>query len=1491
MQKPSKKKSDNDANKDDLDDDALDISDLGQDESLLSLEYQELDGLDLKTDIEGGKKDEVVTKILEQTKTVPKKFKVKSTKTHAKQETPEVEEKYLKELETDYQVTELMVEELGNFGLDINTIQEIINEAKKFYDQKDFEAGEALIKNSKVFASNLWLEHRMNLISTLMSFIDTFILNQTDMELDFKNANKYFIQAQEFLKKRDLTFANKYIENTIQNVKKSCQGAQKKKLKDAIKFAKYWINELKEYDLDIANYKGIILEAQNLYKKNDYEKTEHFLRNFVESLNPQIKNLDMEMDRREDILQGIEGIYDLDNFSTLDEVISKAESMLLESQEKDKTQLQLNSLLNSYKMIKDIENQGLDTKKLHEFFTNAKESFDKGDYDSAGTLVKKIMATGRQILVPDEGAVESDKLHKIKSGRKTRQLAKPKEKQKKLDPSELTPEQKEIYDKIKTLKKDLKQLQNFEKTGEEIVKIDEMIEKAETELTQADIETVQKIVNETQDLISEVMNKVLKVKAENTIESTLEFLNEAKELNINIAKAGETLDIAKAHFDNKEFQEAIEEALKSQQIVELARETHQNASDKLLKMKLMMDKAFKNKDKAKGLKVLYNKTDQALKNNDYETVTTLSGFVISQIKLARSGKDLNIDKIDQLENLILTMDDLTTIIKDLKATGEDTFDAENILSSMEKALQKQNIKEILKLVEKGKKIIFMAKGGDELQKITESLEDLTKDLSKLETEGLDISSSDQKVSEIKQSIEDMDVENAKRLMTDLSEEISNLKSRNEINKIINNLEGDIANAKSEQVNTNEVETLINSVKEQTDTLSYEDAKEILDRSKNILEKSIASHHKENAEAEMESALETLKTIPDEHERYKELDQLLKQANESISSEDYQVALEFIIQFNKFSDEVIEQLKTESVAAESVDEPEQELPEVDEESEAPEAPEAPEVPEAPEAPEKAPEPESELEQVSEESEKPEKPLIDEIPEEIEKLLEEKDDAELETDLLEDEDFSTGSDSDMDHETGLEPQSELEFELEQEGTQIEFEPVKDKEKSPIDDEVEMTQAPDSTTDESSGEPPPSSDSDYTSKIDGTKAEQLFKEAFGFFEEAQDEVDQGRKEIPDEERSSRSQTRSRKYLKPSLDETRKEYESLRKQRDHQIKKQMEEEFGPEYEGYERPGGEPEGLSRLEKPIDDRYPPPPRPPERSGDRYARGQGPARKPNDQALYPPEYGDYPPERFGYEQDMDLVERERPPPQRRAGTKGDRFFSELDRGRDLELGSTSPRRHKRHFTERPPKRAQDARSRKQRFSAVEPKISIERSQPIEGALEGDERILDDGPVPSTVRERRLGILKKEAVRGLQDIQAIITDTAHFGAAIKQLEQLSNDARNAFDDGEFQEVLLYVDECEELSRKLKLDYMESLIPQIFKSGENTDYLEYLVHEAENAYYEERYKVGDEVCRRFMTLVKELEFESTIPHRSKLYCRYCGNAIPPDSAFCTICGEKLW
>jgi hypothetical protein len=159
------------------------------------------------------------------------------------------------------------------------------------------------------------------------------------------------------------------------------------------------------------------------------------------------------------------------------------------------------------------------------------------------------------------------------------------------------------------------------------------------------------------------------------------------------------------------------------------------------------------------------------------------------------------------------------------------------------------------------------------------------------------------------------------------------------------------------------------------------------------------------------------------------------------------------------------------------------------------------------------------------------------------------------------------------------------------------------------------------------------------------------------------------------------------------------------------------------------------------------------------------------------------------------------------------------------------------------------------------------------------------------ETRINSLKKGALKGLQEIQSIISDTYYFGATIDELEHISEDARNAFDDRDYQEVLLYVDKCEELSRQLKLGYMERLIAEFKHAGENSEYMEYLFNETETAYNEGKYKLGDELARRFINVTKDLEFEEKMATQTWMYCRYCGNSIQGNSSFCSHCGEKIF
>ena len=1459
----------------DFEGDTLYISDLFQDESLLSLEFQELKDIKLKN-IDNGKGTDKDTKndtesdersgkepdnLLKYAKQLLKKVKIKPGSEPLTTKQKKVQANTIEggaeavtksDLDTQFMVTNFMVEELGNFGLEINVIQEIINEAKKFLEIGDTEAAEALIKNSKIFASNLWLKHRLNLISTTVSFIDTFILNQTELELDFKTANKYFAQTQEFLAKRDLTLANKYIDNTIQNVNKSWQTARKKKLKDAIKFVKFWYKELEDLDIDLAKLDEIIADAENVFVERDFDKTEYYLRMLIDQTSSEIKNLNVDVNQKEDIIQGIQGIYDLDNFSTLGEAISKAESMLLESQEKEKIQYQLNLLLSAYKIMLDMEANGYEITKTKDLFSNAKESFEKGDYETAGTFIKKIMANSKQMLGLETGTTEpkpenemeiaTDKpAQKGKSKKKDKIQGKPKLSEEQL--KALPPEKRELFDLIQLLKKDVNFIKSIERTGEDIVKIDDMAIKAETAFYDDKLNEAKAYVKETQKIALELKKNVLKTKAEDTMESSRAMILEAHELGINVDNAERTLRTAEEHLEKQEFKAAINDAVQSQQLVEMVREKHQNASDKFFKIKLSLNKAFKKEKLPSELNLLLEKAEDVLNDQDYKTLELLSKFINAQVKQVQAGQAIDMKVVVLFEKAMQNVTELKESIKESRAAGVDVSKLKKLYLNAQSALQNKDFKEVYNICNEAMELKGASEVGTAIEKMKLDLETAMEELNNMANNGVDISGVDYKIDEMKNFINDNDLESAKKIRYEIFSDISTLNEQyirsqeEEVTNLLETLASDIEEAKSDHVNTKETEDLLNYAKQRLRTKDFSDVMNILSHSHEKLNNAIQVREREKVEAELDDALETLGSIPTDHPKLVEMEGLLKNAKEEFINNEFKNTMDYIEQFliistTPFADEGIKELEAK------------ELPEP-----SPSAPESPEesgieaeheITTPPPDTELTPVPEEYLEPVSEEVVEP---VLEEAVEPMEKM-----------------DYDIESEAEIEGGSGLGNE------------EISVQPI--VEAGGEDEELmELEEYSESTYEEAQGKSVSEPDEATHKEVDlqpgepqkerglkASRAEQLFKEAFGF-------IDKDRGGLYDREQH--------KFHEEDEEFTRNRYESL--------DLEEPEHFAPEaIELPRRTQGDVKidrGMPRKSRKYDRKYEPA-RMDSKQNPRYPIA--PEVVPKDTEIHPIDFQERSAEEYSTDYDEQITKR--------AQDRGERHITDMGR---------------RTRAPRPPPigraRAADLAARPDTPAMFEPGLTVEHTS--HGRARGRRSpfgFAAPDHTPNTARERddlrtprkkRLDILKKEALRGLQEIQAIISNTYHFGVQVEELEHISQDARNAFEDGYYQEVLLYLDKSEELSRRLKIEYMDTMVMEIRETGENVNYLEYLIRQAEFAYNEERYKVGDELCRRFRGLTKELEFEAAEPKRTKIYCRYCGSNIPPDSTFCTVCGEKLW
>jgi hypothetical protein len=161
------------------------------------------------------------------------------------------------------------------------------------------------------------------------------------------------------------------------------------------------------------------------------------------------------------------------------------------------------------------------------------------------------------------------------------------------------------------------------------------------------------------------------------------------------------------------------------------------------------------------------------------------------------------------------------------------------------------------------------------------------------------------------------------------------------------------------------------------------------------------------------------------------------------------------------------------------------------------------------------------------------------------------------------------------------------------------------------------------------------------------------------------------------------------------------------------------------------------------------------------------------------------------------------------------------------------------------------------------------------------------------QRTKGTFETQALDGIQTIQSIITSLHNYGVDTVILERLSDKAKSAFKNNDFEAIRGYVLECEEVSKKLKIGYMQSLLSNINVSNEELGYLEYLIQQTEEANYAGDKNKAEEFGLKYKELIIDLMKNNGQPDQSSRnfeFCRFCGESVPIESTFCSKCGEKL-
>jgi hypothetical protein len=1081
-------------------------------------------------------------------------------------------------LMTTLAVIELQVEEFNNLGLDISIIKDLIKEAKEFIEEKDYSSAKTLITNSKKLSANILIDHRMNLLSTIIAFIETFIFELTELELDFKLAEDYFGKAKKSLKEKDINSANKYIRDTLENVRKVLNATRTEKIEEALRFFNFWFDELSDKNIDKKKLKTILTDSKNSLDSSDLDTSEQILEKATYSSKAEVNKLDINVEQKEDYIQQLDGLYEFEDFSSLCDAQSRAMNMLNESLDKNNMQENLDALLKNYGALLDSR-ESLDDKSFSNLITKfkeAKESFEKKEYRSMAQQLEEI---GTKVGIP----IPSKK-------------------------------PKEIVVKERVVRKKL-------------------VEKG-------------------------------KVKPSTEIEKTI-------------------IDDSKQKLDEIPAKPSDEKP---------------------------------ENDKVDDKDVVPDSDPEP--ETEPETQT-------------ESKKEIE-PQVDYTE--------LIKIRNEIKQVEVDVND-----------LNKKHIKipEILKML-------------NELQK---------------NYERNDITSNKNMLKNIKEKIKEVNDKFAEEELV-------------KINKKIDELLKNIESAKLEDVQTDTTEDLINYAKQRLKSKKYSDVNEILLHAQDVLESARLEKQQNTLKDEalkiINENTKSFESITEESPYYNDFKELCSTAKSKFESKDYQAIIEMNVHFK----DIVERLETHT--------------------------------------------------------SPTKQQIEQKPE-ITKRPDDDADKSIKT-----EDYV-----DITNKQPNIPETES----------ID---INDRDIAMLDEDSKVE---------------PIHEQDRPVNIDNSEEEQfkfsnsqeLIKEAFGFkIKRDTDNIsgqfneDFGSIQGPENSQHTRLDDdeiqRIRDQMKSRINSKRKNGKSQRPLFPHEIR-----ELEKNNQDYERINNKKDtryNSNNAGYVDDDVY-------------YQNGSSINGENNNIDEYEME---------------DKIIRNPPSKERTKPAfihRSRNYSNNLKNGQYLGSVQQQKTAHRKmgHNQQRKDQIIINPTNQYSQQNMINNMNNVNGYDPRMQRQEmARYRLIDNVDVPQEQYDSRLSTLKKEALKGLQEIQSIISDTYYFGAVIEELERISEDARNAFDDRDYQEVLLYVDKCEELSRHLKLGYMERLIQDFKISGENTEYLEYLFNETETAYNEEKYKIGDELAKRFIAVTRDLEFEEKIVNQTWIYCRYCGNAIPRDSTFCSFCGDKL-
>lgn len=601
--------------------------------------------------------------------------------------------------------TQSLIEESRELGIDVGEAEQLLLEAESQFKDEDYDAVEDFVKRAESIAKSSWDDYRAQLTMDTIKGIEAKLDELKSLNVDITNDLKTIEQAKAKFKEKEFDEADDILKDVETSVNIKLKDNKLKEIKRLMDSTKETISDAKEKGADVASAEKLFKEAQEMFDEGEmdisvlFESVKKANELAVETHNnfinlstqdaitsagqmiKELKDTGVDVSDAEDLLKQAEELFQDENFSGVDEVIKKAESSALDSQQTFFSEKYANDILITQRLIMDVKDMGGDVTKPMEELDLADKFLKNNDFETAEEHLEKSKTMLNEI--------------------KEQQVIKNAQK------------------RVDNIERSIGELKNI---GVDTSEVEALIKNARGALKNEDYKELNNNAVKAEEIITKSKQEFMSKEISGSISNLQQDIDETKALGTDIAQAQSLLERAKEFLDREDFSEARSTLEQAQQSIELSRKDyfHSNWSSMVdATKKIISETRSMGADTSEPEKVFAEAVDIAKKGDLVKARELLNE---SDVKI----KELfDVTMVERTEKSMKRVDDLINKTKDL---GVELSNVVEMFTSAQAALDQKEYNKVQSITGDIEKKVNEQKTAFINQRIEDEISPIKKDL-------------------------------------------------------------------------------------------------------------------------------------------------------------------------------------------------------------------------------------------------------------------------------------------------------------------------------------------------------------------------------------------------------------------------------------------------------------------------------------------------------------------------------------------------------------------------------------------------------------------------------------------------------------------------------------------------------------------------------------------------------------------------------------------